>query len=495
MNPQALLSRYSEGDRQFETTDLTAVTLAHTKLTGINLSQSQLLRADLQGADLALADFSQSNLHAANLSGSNLKRVDFCHADLTEADLSSGDLQEAHLRQSNLERANLNEADLRQCILAGANLSYAKLHSADLSNADLAGADLSGAELRQAKLCCANLRGANLQNANLRWADLSGADLRGADLSGATLSGAILTGTNLRYAILLNATFVHAELTRAVLSEVDWAGADFTGAQMTGVKLHNTRPFGAKFEAVECAWVDLSENGDRSKTFEFKTNNPYEFFYKAAPTLELIIDARMNIEAQSALAVIYQRLSRLISSRLPVPHIIAERSRTQLTFTLRRDEKLFTTAYLMAFPFTDSIISHQAMIELLKSITGDQLQQPNTHQRYAFQRMVTSLNQQRQKVLSNPQLQSLLQSSQEFSFFQVPIRLTLTNSNGQRLLIYSNPNFGRRLTQKMLDIDQAENTIIQPEAAVQRQPTAAELILFIDAFRWSERYLRGFDDN
>jgi uncharacterized protein YjbI with pentapeptide repeats len=493
MNPQLLLTQYGEGDRQFGTTDLTAAILTDTKLTGINLSQSQLLRINFQGADLALADLSQSNLRSANLSGSTLKRVDFSQSDLTEADLSHCDLQEALLRRSILERANISQADLRQSIFAGANLAGAKLSSSDLTGADLTGADLSGAELRQAKLCRANLQGANLQNANLRWADLSGADLRGADLSGATLSGAILTGANLRYAVLLGTTLVHAELMRAVMSEVDWAGADLTGATMTGVKLYNTRPFGAKFEAVQCQWLDLSENGDRSKTYQFTSNNPYEYFYKATPTLEISIDGRMNIEAHSALAVVYQRLARQINNRLPAPQIVSERCRTGLSFSLKRDEKLFTTAYLMSFPFTDAIISHQAMVTMLKGITSDQLHHPESQQRQAFQRMVTNLNQQRQKVLSNPQLQSLLQSSQGCSFFQVPTRMTLTNSSGQKLVVYSNPNFGRRSIQKMLQLDYGDTTLIQPEFSAPRPPTAIELTTFINAFRWSDRYLRGID--
>ncbi|NJN49115.1 MAG: pentapeptide repeat-containing protein [Alkalinema sp. RL_2_19] len=379
---------------------------------------------------------------------------------------------------------------LRQSNLSGALLVGAKFHGADLSNADLAGADLRNAEFRQAKLDCANLRGASLQDANLRWANLSGADLSGADLSGAVLSGATLTGANLAGAILIDTTFVHADLTRANLTEVDWVGADFTAAQLTGVKLYNTRPFGATFEGIECQWIDLSPNGDRSSTFQFASRNAYEYFYKAAPMVEIVIDGRLNTESHSALAVIYQRLARQLKTNLPTPEIIPHRKRTRLTFALRRDEKLFLTAYTMMFPFTDAVISHQALIEQLRSITQECLQQPKP-QMQAFQRMVTNLNQQRQKIITDMQLQSLAQSVQSVPFFQAPTRIIVTNSSAQELLLYSNPTFGRRSNQMLTDCIESEKTVLQTIGGRLSRPRRDEIIQFINQFRWSEHYLRG----
>jgi uncharacterized protein YjbI with pentapeptide repeats len=490
MNPEALLAQYDDGDRQFETVELTDAQLTNKKLPGINLRRSQLVGANFQGGDLALADFTGANLRGADLRYANLKRANLSEADLTQANLSNCDLYEAQIRYAVLNGAELNQADLRQSNLAGALLIGAKLQSANLSNADLAGADLRGTEMRQAQLDCANLRGANLQNANLRWADLSGADLSGADLSGAILSGATLTGANLDGAILIDATFVHADLTRAQLNEVDWLGADFTAAKMTGVKLHNTRPFGAKFEAVECQWLDLSPNGDRTTTFQFTSKNPYEYFYKAAPTVEITIDGRLNTEAHSALAVIYQRLARQLNSSLPTPQIIPNRKRTSLTFTLHRDEKLFMTAYTMMFPFTDAVISHQALVEQLKSITQDCLQQPKP-QMQAFQRMVTTLNQQRQKIITDAQLRSLAQSVQGVPFFQAPARIILTNSNAQQLTLYSNPTFGRRSSQMLSKCANSEKTVLQVSSDRLALPQTEEVIQFVNKFRWSENYLRG----
>ncbi len=490
MNPEALLAKYDDGDRQFETVELTDAQLTNKKLPGINLRRSQLVGANFQGGDLALADFSGANLRGADFRYANLKRADLGEADLTGANLSNCDLYEARLGYAVLNQAELNQADLRQSNLSGALLVEAKLQSANMSNVDLAGADLRGAELRQAQMDCANLRGANLQNANLRWADLSGADLQGADLSGAILSGATLTGANLSGAILIDATFVHADLTRAQMNEVDWLGADFTAAKMTGVKMHNTRPFGAKFESVECQWVDLSPNSDRTTTFQFTSKNPYEYFYKAAPTVEIMIDGRLNTEAHSALAVIYQRLARQLNSSLPTPQIIPNRKRTSLTFTLHRDEKLFLTAYTMMFPFTDAAISHQALVEQLKSITQECLQQPKP-QMQAFQRMVTTLNQQRQKIITDVQLQSLAQSVQGVPFFQSPARIILTNSHDQQLMLYSNPTFGRRSSQMLSRCHNSEKTVLQVGNDRLSLPKTEEVIQFVSKFRWSENYLRG----
>jgi uncharacterized protein YjbI with pentapeptide repeats len=490
MNPEALLAKYDDGDRQFETIELSDAQFTNKKLPGINLRRSQLANANFQGGDLALADFSQANLRSADFRYANLKRAKLGEADLTGANLANCDLYEAQLGHALLNQAELNQADLRQSNLSGASLVDAQLQSTNLSNANFAGADLRGAELRQAQMDCTNLRGANLQNANLRWADLSGADLSGADLSGAILSGATLTGANLQGAILIDATFVHADLTRAQMNEVDWAGADFTAAKMTGVKLHNTRPFGAKFEAVECQWIDLSPKCDRTTTFQFATKNPYEYFYKAAPTVEITIDGRINTEAHSALAVIYQRLARQLNSSLPTPQMLPDRKRTRLTFTLHRDEKLFLTAYTMMFPFTDAAISHQALVEQLKAITQECLHQPKP-QMQAFQRMVTTLNQQRQKVITDVQLQSLAQSVQSVPFFQSPARIVLTNSEAQHLTIYRNPTFGRRSSQLLSRCTNSEKTVLQVGGERLSLPQSEDVIQFISKFRWSENYLRG----
>jgi hypothetical protein len=398
------------------------------------------------------------------------------------AQYNSGD---RHFDTSDLSNAKLNNQKL-----PGINLCNAQMGNIDLAGADLAGADLAGAEMRQAQLDGANLRNANLVGANLRWADLSGADLAGADLTGANFNGAILAAANLQGAILNRASFVHADLNRAQLSEVDWAGADFTAAQMHGVKLHNTRPFGATFEAIDCEWIDLSAPGDGSHTFKFNSKNPYEYFYQGTPTVEILIDERLNTEAHSALAVIYQRLARQLNSRLPAPQIQPDRKRTQLTFTLHRDEKLFMTAYTMMFPFTDAAISHQALVEQLKGVTQECLQQPKP-QMQAFQRMVTTLNQQRQKIISDPQLQSLAQSVQGVPFFQAPTRMRLGNSAAQALTIYSNPTFGRRSRQLLNRANRSENTLLQTSSEGLQLPPTTAMLQFIQRFRWSEHYLRG----
>jgi uncharacterized protein YjbI with pentapeptide repeats len=477
MNPEELLVQYAAGDRQFSQCQLDDVDLSDTKLTNINLSGAKLNRANLRGSDLAIADLAMAQLCGAALTAANLQRADACGADFSDANLSNADLQGTLLRQARLERVNASQADFRQAVLTGANLIQAKLQSTDLTSADLVVANLSGAELRQAQLVRANLQGANLQGANLRWADLSGADLRGADLTGAVLSGATLTGANLSQATLINTTLVHADLTRASLMEVDWTGADLTGAQLTGVKLYNCRRFGANFNEVNCRWLDLSPNGDRTETYQFATDNPYEFFYRATPTVEILVDEALNIESNSALAVIYQRLARQLKTTLPTPQISVHRRRTVLTFAPRQDEKLFTIAYLMVFPFADATISHQSLTELLKSISSESLKAAGISLSN-FQQLVAHLNQHRQKMNSDPQLQSLFQSVQKLPFFQAPTRVQLLNSDNQQLLIYSSSDLGRR------SLMQAATANGQLEKPAFHQPTPAAVVEFIRQFRW-----------
>jgi uncharacterized protein YjbI with pentapeptide repeats len=483
MNPEEFLLKYTAGDRQFAHSNFEDANLSNIKLTGINLSGSQLNRANLRGTDLAIADLGNAQLREAILTQANLQRADCCGADFCDADLSAADLQGALLRQALCERMNASRADLRQAVLTGANLIQAKLPGADLTSADLGMVNLSGAELRQAQLGRANLQGANLSGANLRWADLSGADLRGADLTGAVLSGATLTGANLSQTTLIDSKFVHADLTRASLMEVDWTGADLTGAQLTGVKLYNSRRFGANFNEVDCRWIDLSQNGDRSQTFQFTSDDPYEFFYRATPTVEVLVDEYLTVEGLSALSVIYQRLARQLKTQLPTPRISIYRRRTILTFEPRQDEKLFTIAYLMVFPFAEAAISHQAITDLLKNLNAEKVQQAGVPLS-AFQNLVGHLTKHRQKINSDPQLQSLLQSIQKHPFFQAPTQMHLLNSSNQQLMIYSSSDLGRR---SLMQLATANGRLDKPAF---HQPTSDEVITFISKFRWSEKFLR-----
>ncbi|MBD2329515.1 pentapeptide repeat-containing protein [Alkalinema sp. FACHB-956] len=467
-------------------TNLSGAKLNVTKLNGANLQRANLQQACLNVANLSLADLSETNLIQAHLIKAELERADLSRAQLQRANLSAADLRDAKLRCTNLSRANLSRADVRRAVLTAANLEQAILHSCDLSGANLSGANLRQTELRQANLSRAILQGVNLSGANLRWADLSGADLRWADLSGAILSGANLTGADLSHATLLNTTLVHVDLTRANLSGVDWAGADLTGAQLTGAKLYNTFPFGPKVDDINCRWVDLSQNGDRSKTYQFSSNDAYEFFYRVPPTVEVTIDDRLDPESYSALIVTYQQLTRQTKLTMQPPNITIHRGRTILRFELIQDTQLFLIAYAAILPFGDARSTHQNLTALLKMIPSRVFHQSN-EQLQQYHMMVKLLSHNTQQVNRDRLLQAIPLAAQKLPFFQAPTQTTLVNADGQRLTIYSNPMFGKRSVPFFREMDEFQANVL-PEFQL---AGLEQVIEFINGFRDLQRVAIG----
>jgi uncharacterized protein YjbI with pentapeptide repeats len=143
------------------------------------LREARLIMGPNPAVSLQLTDLEDLTVPQATvLSGVNLSDLDLLDADLDDARMLGVNLSESHLDGANLSYAWLN------CLPAAnggasvcANLSYATLSGADLEDANLIRADLAHA----------NLTGAELVGADLTDADLSDADLRGATYNVATL--------------------------------------------------------------------------------------------------------------------------------------------------------------------------------------------------------------------------------------------------------------------------------------------------------------------
>lgn len=493
MNAEELLEQYAADLREFSGLNLSGVNLPGVnlsrsifikanfnaaKLTNANFSYAVCENARFHGAKLTLSDFSYASLQNADLSNAELTRTDFSAGDLRSANLSHADLRDAKLRCSNLNAANLSRADLRYAKLISATLEKANLTNSDFSSADLSGADLRYAELRQATLNRANLQGANLRGANLRWADLSGANLRWADLTDAKLSGANLTGADLSHATLLDATLVHVDLSRSNLAFVDWTGADLSGSILTGAKLYSVSPFGIKTSGATCRWIDLSQNGDQSQIYQFATDDLSEYFQEFPPIVEIMIDDRLSSDAHCALAVAYQQLARQGNSIVP-PQVEVYKRRTILRFRLDRDVDLFSTAFIAILPFADAKATQKNLLELLKSMPTEAIEHSEIGLS-AFHALIATLSTSIQKVDTSKLLQAIPIAIQKIRFFQAPTRLTLSNSKQRSLILYDNPNFGKR----RIKYSQAEEEFAflnQPISFV--LPTQSEAINFLQSFQ------------
>ena len=120
------------------------------------------------------------------LSTNKCQKCDLSNAGLVFAKLSGVDLTGSNLREANLSRADLSFANLRNVDFRGASLLGANLNGADLTGANLSSVDLSGVNFSNA-----NLQGANLSGSDLRRAYFGGANLTGVNFANTFLRGAI----------------------------------------------------------------------------------------------------------------------------------------------------------------------------------------------------------------------------------------------------------------------------------------------------------------
>lgn len=149
--------------------------------------------------------------------------------DLSEASIMEADLSGIFLSQANLIEAHFVEVNLSGAFLSKAELSGAHFVETDLTDADLTGAILgnfgyTGPPLRffgATQLSSCGLGGAHLKGANLGRVDFSNADLMGADLEGSDLMGTDFSGANIEEArfssaITGNTNFGNIDLSAAI---------------------------------------------------------------------------------------------------------------------------------------------------------------------------------------------------------------------------------------------------------------------------------------
>jgi uncharacterized protein YjbI with pentapeptide repeats len=139
---------------------------AQTLQPGTRLSGADLTRTNLSNLQAERADFTLANLTFANLNGSRLRGSRFESARLIG--LTAGfrtDCEECDFSRVQGDQADFNMASLRRTRFGGARFRGARFRDADFYFADLTFGDFSNADFR---------------GADLWFADLFAADLRGA---------------------------------------------------------------------------------------------------------------------------------------------------------------------------------------------------------------------------------------------------------------------------------------------------------------------------
>ncbi len=125
--PYEILRSYTNGETNFQRTQLSSA-----PLIGISLKKVVLDESNLKGANLTSCNLSYSSMIQVNLALANLNK-----AVLTEVNLEGACLNQANLREAHLERVNFQKASLQGADLSDAYLLQTCFAAADLKDAQL----------------------------------------------------------------------------------------------------------------------------------------------------------------------------------------------------------------------------------------------------------------------------------------------------------------------------------------------------------------------
>ncbi|CDM94576.1 Rid family detoxifying hydrolase [Limnospira indica] len=293
MQPQELLDRFAEGERDFPGVDL-----SDTNWPASDLSEINLEGADLSNSELKNMTFDNANLKNCNFSGSTLQFVEFVNADLTNACFIKSDLSDIDFSGADLTGVQFQESSRFSDI----NMAKAIIKNVNFSGINMTGIkwslfDLEGCNFYRINGTCINLAGSNCKNCNFKMAILENAILKDTCLEGANLKQANLKKANLMKAKVKNASFIGANLTNAYVYASNYQEAEIIGAIM---------PDGEVYDPDDYSIVEGGESGGNSTKAEFistenapkSPNSPHQAviindcIYIAG---QIAIDPRLNI--------------------------------------------------------------------------------------------------------------------------------------------------------------------------------------------------------
>lgn len=203
------------------------------------------------------------------------------------------------------------------------------------------------------------------------------------------------------------------------------------------------------------------------------------FFHEMPPTVRIVIDAALDLDAHYAIAATYRHLAKTAPVKLIPPNIQIGRRRTTLTFEMERDDQLFLTAYVTILPFQDATKTQTNLLLCLQQLGS-------VEAKHQFQ---TLEQQHRSHALLDRYLQKtsqcqLSEASRQIltpvQFLQAPTKTLLINSNGQVLSGFSHPLFGKRQLERS---DTLSSPIPPP---LPRLPELSVLINFVQNFHGSD---------
>ncbi|NJN75166.1 MAG: pentapeptide repeat-containing protein [Synechococcaceae cyanobacterium RL_1_2] len=471
MNLEELKQQYSDGIRNFSGIDLSEQNLKDIYLGGANLEQAKFIVSNLSGSNFTGANLFRAKLNVARLSSANFQKAtlnqatlnvanliqcnlqeaevkdaeilyaEFIRAQLSDSDLrgsifNGSDLRESIFRRAKMQGCQLNEVKLQKAIFNDAVLNQVEIKGSDVSKADFTGAVLNEGNLVQSDFSYAKFVNAQLVRTLFYWSDLTGANFSGADLSYADLKGADLTRANLKGANLKGANLVNANLKEANLIGVSWEGQTLVAQPWTGVKLYGVSRVGIKTRGVECEWVDMSAQGDRSNVQRLKPHQVSLFFHEILPKIEININAAVDFNSNLLLASVYKKLAKNLPSFERPPSIKSKQRGTVMQFEMKTEDDSIPLLYAALFPFFNQEKIIGSILKSLKIVRGKPIEEVSFKFGKAIDSMLAAVQNLERAVemIPLPPKQKLPRSTA--NFFNGITQIKLINSRDDELIVY-----------------------------------------------------------
>jgi hypothetical protein len=264
--------------------------------------------------------------------------------------------------------------------------------------------------------------------------------------------------------------------------KVEWIGADLTGAMLTGAKLYGTFRFGLKTEGINCEWVDLSPNGDRSIIQEFSSDNSKEFFNATPPTIRIIADATLDHEANLTIAGTYYQIAQEYQLLKKPPSIESFGRRTIFTFRLDNDLALLPMAYLAMIPFRDAVAAQRNIYGIIELIQQEKVLQQYLISSHLSQKLTLLTEDITSKTSIIKQTNKYLAPAGKLTFFKSPTQTILTNSRSQTLIVYDHPYFGKKMINRPTPSDYNSSGNSSDSEFTYTMPSLNLIVDFIKGF-------------
>lgn len=225
-------------------------------------------RRDFSGADLSGLNLSNKDLVGLDFSGANFNRTLFINAKIHASNFTGADFELAIASNASFIASNLTDANMKGIFANGTEFTGTKFNGADLSNASFMNTNIVACDFGEStQLTGADFTNAQLMNTQLTNMDLSHVNFTSANMLSSDLSGSKLINTMLNAANLMSANFTNAIVVTQLTLGTNFSGAIFIGATVD-INFHSIIAQGADFSTVTTipphSMFFLAQNGAKT---------------------------------------------------------------------------------------------------------------------------------------------------------------------------------------------------------------------------------------